>query len=436
MSASNHTVTLAFQSDLDRVAAEPAPRALRLVSHALAAFVMATIAVAAIARVDIDVTGHGRLESQNPLVLLQPLDRAIIRTLDVRPGDTVRKGQILATLDGTFARADLTDLVARLAHLTAESQRLRAEQAGEDPPLNDAVQAALSIQRLREYRARLDGFKQVIAQDEAEQATALHRIASLRHQVQVAREVLAMRAALMQGAVGSRLQYLDAVATLGQQTGELAAAQDRLAELSHASLSHQADRTSYIESWRRDIADAIARNRNELEDATAALAKAGRIQQLIDVTAPIDATVLDAAVRGPGSVLREAEPLFTLLPAQGGMQAIISVKSEDIGYVRTGDAVTLKIDAYNYARHGTLHGHVRAIAAASLDPIAPQSSDGTITHRVTVDLDPGTLTDLPPGTGPMPGMACAGDIRVGTRSVLEYFLTPITRGFASSLREP
>ena len=429
-------ITLAFQGDLDRVTAEPPPRALRFTTHALASLIVTTIALAAIARVDIDVTGHGRLESQNPLVLLQPLDRAIIRTLNARPGDTIRKGQVLATLDGTFARADLTDLAANLAHITAESERLRAEQAGEAAPSTDAIQAALSTQRLREFRARIDGFNQIIAQDSAEQATTLDHIKSLRHQVQVAHEVLAMRAALLQGAVGSRLQYLDAVANLGQQTGDLAAAQDRLAELSHAALSHQADRTSYIESWRRDIADAIAKNRTELDSATAALTKASRIQQLIDVTAPIDATVLDAAIRGPGSMLREAEPLFTLLPTQGGMQAIISVKSEDIGYVRTGDPVTLKIDAYNYARHGTLHGHVHAIAAASLDPTIPQSADANATHRVTIDLDGGALTGLPPGTGPMTGMTCAGDIRVGTRSVLEYFLTPITRGFASSLREP
>jgi len=429
--SARQSVTLSFQSDLDRLASAPAPRALRLVLHAVAAFVAATLALAALTRIDIDVTGHGRLESLHPLVLLQPLDRAIIRTIDARAGDAVRAGQVLATLDGTFTRADMAEFAARLAHLSAEAQRLRAEQDGLDAPPGDAVQAALFRQRLREYRTHLQGFDQIAAQDSAEQASVRDRVSHLRGQVATAREVLELRAALMRRAVGSRLQYLDAVSALGQQTGELAAAQDRLAEL-----AHEADRANYIASWRRGISDDIARNRNELEAADAALTKAERLQQLVNVTAPVDATVLDTALRGAGSMLREAEPLFTLLPAKGGMQAVIEVKSEDIGYVRAGDEVTLKIDAYNYARHGTLHGHVRAISAASLESAGPNPPGGGAVHRVTIDLDGTTLAGLPAGAGPLPGMSCAGDIRVGTRSVLEYFLTPITRGFASSLREP
>jgi HlyD family secretion protein len=149
--------------------------------------------------------------------------------------------------------------------------------------------------------------------------------------------------------------------------------------------------------------------------------------------------VIEVAARGPGSVLKEAEPLLTLLPAHAGLQADLSIKSADIGYIRAGDPVTVKVDAYPYQRHGTLLGRVRAIAAASFDTqiaAGDTPSEGAAMHRVTVDLSSGQLTDLPPGTGPMPGMTISGDVRVGHRSVLAYFLQPLTRGFAQSLREP
>ena len=443
MSAHMDSTTLAFQSALDRIVGEPAPLHLRMVSGALAAMLVSAIALAAVTRVDTDVTGHGRLASENPTTMLQPLDRAILRSVAVRTGDVVHKGQILATLDGIFAQADVGALTARLNFLAAAAARLRAELPGgtyaEKRTPDEQMQAALSAQRLREYAAKVAGFDQAIAHDAAELATDRDQAASLRHQVALAQQVKSMRDSLMQGAVGSKLQYLDADATLTRDTGELASATDRIAELGHASLSHQADRRAFIESWRRDIVETLANNRNETDQVQASLDKAAHIQQLVQVTAPEDGVVIDVAARGPGSVLKEAEPLLTLLPAHAGLQADISIKSADIGYIRAGDPVAVKIDAYPYQRHGVLHGRVRAIAAASFDtPTAPSDApgEGGAMHRVTVDLSGDQLTDLPPGTGPMPGMTISGDVRVGHRSVLAYFLQPLSRGFAQSLREP
>jgi len=440
VNAPTGSVALSTQTDLDCIEAEPAPLLLRLVTLAVAFFLLAAIALAAATHVDMDVTGRGRLESERPLSLLQPLDRAIVRTLLVRAGDVVVKGQLLATLDPTFAAADLQELVQQRAHLLAEADRLHAEATGAlylPGPLSDDLQSSLSAQRLREYRARLSGFDQTLAQDQAQQVSANDHVASLQHQVVIAEQVLAMRNLLMQSAVGSRLQYLDAAAAARRLSGELEAAQDQLAELEHARLSHQAERQTYIEGWRRDIADAITKNRDELDAAEASLAKAKRLQQLVQVVAPVDGVVLDVAARGPGSVLREAEPLLTLLPANGRMTAEVNIKSADIGYIRLGDNVTLKIDAYPYQFNGVLRGHVRAIAAASVDAANGQgNADGTATHRVSVEITGSQLTNLPRGTSPMPGMTVAADVRVGTRSVLAYFLTPLTRGFAQSLREP
>jgi HlyD family secretion protein len=158
----------------------------------------------------------------------------------------------------------------------------------------------------------------------------------------------------------------------------------------------------------------------------AALRKTVRINDLVTVTAPEDGIVLEVASRGPGAVLREAEPLLTLLPSHAALIAEITVKSVDIGGIRAGDNVRVKIDAYPYQMHGALDGHVRSVAAASFEEGGEASAM----------LEPARLVDLPSGTGPMPGMTVAGDVHVGTRTVLAYFLAPITRGFAQSLHEP
>ena len=58
------------------------------------------------------VTAPGIVVARSATVVVQPLDTAIVRSIDVSPGDVVHAGQILARLDPTFATADMGALVA------------------------------------------------------------------------------------------------------------------------------------------------------------------------------------------------------------------------------------------------------------------------------------------------------------------------------------
>ena len=83
------------------------------------------------ARIDRNVTSTaGKVLSAQPPTVIQPLDQSVIRSLDVREGDRVEKGQVLATLDATFADADVGQLVQQIASLDAQIARDEAEQDG------------------------------------------------------------------------------------------------------------------------------------------------------------------------------------------------------------------------------------------------------------------------------------------------------------------
>ena len=67
--------------------------------------------------------------------------------------------------------------------------------------------------------------------------------------------------------------------------------------------------------------------------------------------------------------------------------------------------------------------------------MSTRSSSGAF-HRGVVELSDLTLENLPEGARLIPGMTVVAEVKVGSRSVLSYFLTPITRGFRESIREP
>ena len=104
--------------------------------------------------------------------------------------------------------------------------------------------------------------------------------------------MLALRAAALHAAVGSRLQFLDAGAVMARSAGELQAISDHLSELEHEAASHRADRLAYQEGWRRDVLENLAARRAALGETQAALDRALHVQSLINITAPEDGIAL------------------------------------------------------------------------------------------------------------------------------------------------
>src|SRR5215470_14350036 len=118
---------LEFQWPSTAIANAPVPRSARGVTWMVAVMVAAMIAAAGLIPVDRVVTARGVVVAQTPTILVQPLDTAIVRSIEVREEQKVRAGEVLARLDSTFAAADLTALAAQVASLRAEVSRLQAE---------------------------------------------------------------------------------------------------------------------------------------------------------------------------------------------------------------------------------------------------------------------------------------------------------------------
>ncbi len=430
---------LPFQEPLEALIAEPPPRLLRGPHWLVALLFIGLLVLAAVAQVDVVVAGPGRLSPDAPPIVLQPLERAVIREIRVRPGEAVRRGQVLAILDPAFAEADRAALAAQRRLLLAQRARIEAELAGTPPPASvdrdTALQAGLHAQRQAFLAARLQALSEEINGHEAAIRNLQESDAALAEQVAIARDVEALRQRLMEGQIGSRLHFLEARARRIGAEQQREQDRGRLEALRHAVAQKQAERQGFRDDWRRQLMEELARLRGELDRVEEALAKATRLAELTVLTAPDDGTVLEVARRSAGSVLREAEPLISLVPTGARLIAEIALRSSDIGQMRPGDAVVVKVDAFPFQRHGALDGTLRAIAQDSQLPRAEGEPPGPH-HRAQIAITADALRGLPPGIHPMPGMTVTAEIHVGTRSVLATLLMPLIRGVQESLREP
>lgn len=430
----------AFQPEAIALEQKPPRFISRMVLYAAAALIASAVAWAALSHVDRVVVATGRLISTTPNLVVQPLETSVIRELNVAPGDVVRAGATLATLDPTFAAADLAQLRVRLAARGAQVARLEAELAGHDyAPGADAdaeqrLQQAAFAQRSAFRRARLAEFDARIASTEASMVTSRRDQEVLSARLDVLRELEAMRAQLLATQIGSRVLLLETRNNRLELEGRIEHLRANLDELSQDVLRNQAERRGFIEDQRQQMFEELVRVRAERDAAQEELAKAELRRSMVVMTAPADAVVLEVAARSVGSVVREAEALFTLVPLDAVLEAELTIAPADVGRLDVGQRVRVKFDAFPYQEHGTADGHLRTISEGAFP--RDRENTGETAYRGRVALDDVHLRGVPSPIRLLPGMTLTGEAQIGSRNLLAYFAYPLLRGLDESLREP
>ena len=126
-----------FLPDADEIERRPLPRSARATLYVMFAMIVIFIIWASVFKVDRVVVAKGHLITPLPNVVVQPLETAVIQSIDVQVGQVVKKGQKLATLDSTFAEADQAQLRNHIESLDNQTERLKAELAGQRPALKE-----------------------------------------------------------------------------------------------------------------------------------------------------------------------------------------------------------------------------------------------------------------------------------------------------------
>jgi hemolysin D len=193
-----------FQSETDAIREAPEPRGARLTVFLLAGMLVAGIAVAALTKVDRIVTSvGGKIVPTRSVNVFQPLDVSLIRSIDVREGQQVHAGQVLATLDATFASANAKQLRQQIASLETQITRLEAELADKPlvfPESSDqdfvnyaALQKSFYDQRVSQYKAQLNSFDAKIKQVNATIARLKGDEGRYQQREEIAKDIETMR---------------------------------------------------------------------------------------------------------------------------------------------------------------------------------------------------------------------------------------------------
>jgi hemolysin D len=440
----------AFESEVQAVIVNTSPRSQHLFLHVFAGVFVAAIVLASVMRIDvvIESTG-GEIDTNEGPLYVQPYQEGIIRQIMVKVGDVVKKDQVLATLDPTFATADMTQLQDHLASDEAMVARLEAEQVNKPyEPKGDGKYEKLQLkqwqQRQQEYKQSIAGYDAQIANARALMVQAESDVSHYSTRVRLNGEIAHAQRTLANDGNAAKLVADQAEDTLTEIMRLMSDAKQQI-EAQTASIDNvNAQKAVFIETWTDYIANNLVTTRNDLDQTVQSLSKAQKVNDLVTLTSPSDAIVLQINSASAGSIVQtnqpsatsgQMQPLFTLTPMQGPTLAELQIDSEDVAFVRVGDPVNLEIDAFPYIRFGSATGVVKSISEGSFT-ILDNGAIRSPYFKVLVEVTKLNFHNVPNTARLIPGMTLTGDITVGRRSIMSYLIEGMIRNANEAMREP
>lgn len=441
---------LEFQSPTGALIATPVPRSARSVTLWIGVAVIACMTASTLIKTDKVVSGQGKLVSSEPTNLIQPLDTSIVRQIFVHPGQVVRKGDLLAELDPTFAAANVKADQEQVDSYTAQIERLQAQLANKPyVPKTSTPQTALQLdtynQLQAQYAAGVANFNQQIASLQAQLTQAESDMRQYAERLKIANNVEAMRQQLQKMQVGSRLDSLSAADNRLSMAGQLADAQAAAKKALGDMASIEAQRDTYIQQWYANLSQQLQQAQNSLAPVQQNLTKDLKMHQLVMVRAPTDGIVLNLGQASVGSVLQSGQQFISLTPMNTPLEVEIDLSGQDSGYVTRGDTVNVKLQTLPYLMYGDLKGEVESVSSDSFDPQEVQSgairdvagnAPSGLFYRARIKITENKLHNTPADFALAPGMPVQADVKVGKRSVMDYMLKRVLPAFTEGMREP
>ena len=438
-----------FSPPLLRIQEKPAPPLagwmLRLLVALLAGIVLWTV----LGRLDIVAVAEGKLVPSSYLKIVQPAEQGIVKEILVKEGEKVAQGQVLARMDPVVTGADVKAIQAEHDNKRLALRRIDAQLSGK--PL-ERQSGELFAQVSAQYVANVRAYENALAQEKALLEKARNDLAAAQATKRKLEQVLphyveqekAFEKLSRDGFAG-RILYTDKQRERIEKEQDLRT-QEFTIRSNQALIDQSQQKIQQITAdYRRQLQTERVEVAAQLERATQELAKLEHRQGLLELRAPQAGVVKDLATHTEGTVAAPGTILMTLVPEGDRLVAEIWVSNQDVGFVRQGQPAKLKLAAFQFQKYGLVEGKVLHVNADATEaPSANTRSDaltgrdrpmGPLAFRALVELSSQDLLADGERYALQPGMQVAGEIHLGTRTILEYVLSPVQKAFHEAGRE-
>lgn len=389
-----------FMPSLLEIIERPAHKAGTVIILGVFTLLIAAIVWACLSEIDVVITSSGSIQPVGNLNVVQSYANGSVKAINITEGDYVEKDDVLIELDTQSLDIDAEQLDSQKKILEAQQKIYTKIKDGEklseikiddyDDELKTYIQSILDNDK--SYHNTLDNLER-----DKENADLNHQIAQIQ------------------------LEEYEANGTEREaEMQELMVQQYELAK-DQADVKIKDTKTQYSSQVNSKISEISG----QLDEIETNLEKYSLSKDYQYITAPVSGHINSINVNTIGAAVTSAQELVTIVPDNTPVEMVCYVKNMDIADVEIGMETEIKLEAYPYNKYGTVKGKVKYIS-----PSAFVSEQMGSVYLVKIEI-----TDKHDDIDIISGLSGSVEIKTDKRTVMDYFLEPIKKGFGESLKE-
>lgn len=411
----------------------PDPIHGRLLYFIIILFISA-LAWSILGRMDVITTGMGKLVPGGYVKVIQSADGGIVQSIKVKDGDKVSKGDILIQFkqeDAIIARNKAhSDLMYQKSQVAYQTVYLNHIQKGNITPQMfsqiPAKQQAFYRQRLglemSVYKKTLESINHKRKKIKTDIQIANSRIIQYEKRLEVLNIKHKSITNLYKQKMKSKLEYKQSEQNiLGVKQG-IITQQQMIQGYQYSIRSLDADENKIRNDFENKAINALINQKERLKQSELNHQSASEVLKRTTITSPIDGVIEQLQVHTIGGVVKPVAVVATVVPHNTPLLAEVFIQNKDIGFVKVGQAVKVKIDSFQFTKYGYMTGKIKFISTDAQN----HEHLGTA-YKVKIALDTQTLTVNGQAIPLTAGMSLVAEIKTGKRRIIEYILSPLMK---------
>ncbi|MDX8000206.1 HlyD family type I secretion periplasmic adaptor subunit [Xenorhabdus sp. Reich] len=410
-------------------------------------FFMVMIGWSYFSEIDIDVISQGKIISHGRNKIIQPLETGQIKDILVEEGQYVHKGDALVVIDvlGAEEQHQQNILALNIAltnyrignsvlmSVSEEKSELKWSillpvdnkneirdiiESIKDEQNQQAKNVAYSL-----YQTWMNKNKQLVEkklQYQLESKSVQEEIASLRTSIQLESKRMKSYESLYKKNYLSQHEWLSQKDKVSRLKHQHEINQNKFLELKHKI--NEVDREKEINT-QVVIKDATEMKRNSHNDIQRLLAEVNKSKKRIKTTilySPVDGRVQQLAFHTINGVVSATQAMMVIVPDELPEEVEVRVNNKDIGFIREGQSVVIKIDSFPYTRYGYLTGKIKSISYDSVE-----DEQQRFVFPTVISLDDNKIKIDKEFINLKAGMTVTTEIKTGKRRVIDYIISPL-----------
>lgn len=389
-----------FMPSLLEIIERPMHKAGTVIILSCFTLLISVILWACFSEIDVVITSNGSIQPSGSINVVEAYVSGTVKKIHVAEGQHVNKGDILIELDTQSIDIDVNQL-------KYQKRVLEAEQGiyGQLQSDKKANEINISV-----YGEDIRPILQTILDTDSSYHNNLNNFELEKSNAELNRQIAQLQLEEYQS-YGTRRQRESQELTIQQCDNAIEQIELQISDAKVQYSTQVNARLSEIDSQLVEINNSLGKYNLSKEYQT--------------ITAPVSGYVNSVGVNTLGETVSTAEQLITIVPDDEPVEMVCYIKNMDIADIEINMEAEIKLEAYPYNRYGTVRGVVKYISPSSFT----SEQLGNV-YLVKLDIEnPNEAINI------ISGLSGTVEIKIGKRSIMDYFMEPIIKGFGDSLKE-